>query len=89
MDQINDNTILLVKIRCSELNSRFDKSELNTRNLANLTPDFCYELNSSFFLGKKRWDELNSRIKQANLTPDFWYELNILMKLTRLTKFIN
>jgi len=28
---------------------------------ANLTPDFCYELNSSFFLGKKRWDELNSR----------------------------
>ena len=49
MDQINDNTILLVKIRCSELNSRFDKSELNTRNLANSTPDFWYELNSSFF----------------------------------------
>ena len=33
------------KKRCSELNSQFDKSELNTRNLANLTHDFWYELN--------------------------------------------
>ena len=56
---------------CSELNSRIDKSELNTRNLANLTTVFWCELNSRirntnltpvFLYLKKRWGELNSRI---------------------------
>jgi len=75
MYHICTQVIFLTKTRgCSELNSWFDKSELNTRNLANLTP--------VFFSLKKRWGELNSRIKQANLTPDFWYELNIYRPLT-------
>ena len=54
----------------TNLNHDFERIELNTRNLANLTPVFWYELKFRFFLLKKRLGELNYRIKQANLTHD-------------------